>query len=84
MNGPFLREVERTLVPGGRLHFWTDVEEYFQTALETIASQTRFRGPHAVTERPADHDLDYRTHFERRMRLADAPVYRAQFDKPAH
>ncbi len=84
MNGPFLREVERTLVPGGRLHFWTDVEEYFQTALETIASQTRFHGPHAVTERPADHDLDYRTHFERRMRLADAPVYRAQFDKPAH
>ena len=82
MNEGFLRDVERTLEPGGRLHFWTDVDEYFRTSLELIATHTRLSGPHAVQEKPADHDLDYRTHFERRMRLHDEPVYRAEFKKP--
>lgn len=83
MNESFLKELERKLVPGGTLHFWTDVEEYFQTTLELIPTATKLIGPHPVVEKPADHDLDYRTHFERRMRLHNAPVYRAQFDKPA-
>jgi len=81
MNEHFLKEVQRVLVPGGRLHFWTDVEEYFQTALATIAEHTQLTGPHEVQEKPADHDLDYRTHFERRMRLHGEPVYRAEFAK---
>src|SRR5688572_4623529 len=37
LSEEFLRDVERTLLPGGRLHFWTDVEEYFQTSLALIA-----------------------------------------------
>jgi tRNA (guanine-N7-)-methyltransferase len=81
MSERFLHDVERTLVPGGRLHFWTDVEEYYRTSLELIERHTKLIGPQPVAERPADHDLDYRTHFERRMRLADEPVHRAQFDK---
>ena len=83
MNESFLRDVERTLVSGGRLHFWTDVEEYFNTSLELLAATTGLSGPYEVAEKPADHDLDYRTHFERRMRLHNLPVYRARFDKPA-
>ncbi len=83
MNEHFLRDVERTILPGGTLHFWTDVEEYFRTSLELIAAHTKLSGPHPVVEKPADHDLDYRTHFERRMRLNSEPVYRAQFNKPA-
>jgi tRNA (guanine-N7-)-methyltransferase len=76
MNPAFLADVERTLVPGGTLHFWTDVEEYFHTALATIAESTRLVGPLDVAE--AD---DFRTHFERRTRLAGLPVYRTQFQK---
>jgi tRNA (guanine-N7-)-methyltransferase len=83
VNEHFLNAVDRVLVPGGTLHFWTDVEEYFKTALELIAAQKRFVGPLEVVEKPADHDLDYRTHFERRMRLASEPVFRAEFKKPA-
>ena len=82
MNPAFLRDVERTLQSGGTLHFWTDVEEYYRTSLELIAAETKLQGPHPVTEKPADHDLDYRTHFERRMRLHNEPVYRAEFRKP--
>ena len=79
MNEAFLRDVERTLVPGGSLHFWTDVEEYFQTTLEVIAAATALQGPIGVSERPAEHHLDYHTHFERRTRLHELPVYRSEF-----
>lgn len=81
LNAAFLRDVESRLQLGGLLHFWTDVEEYFQTTLETIAEATRLTGPLPVAESPATHDLDYRTHFERRMRLHQLPVYRSQFQK---
>ncbi|MGH7136991.1 MAG: tRNA (guanosine(46)-N7)-methyltransferase TrmB, partial [Pirellulales bacterium] len=79
MNSGFLKDVERTLMPGGRLHFWTDVEEYFQTTLELIREATGLAGPINVPERSPEHDLDYRTHFERRTRLAGEPVYCAEF-----
>jgi tRNA (guanine-N7-)-methyltransferase len=81
LNEDFLRDVERTLVTGGRLHFWTDVEEYFQTTLALVAAVTTLAGPLPVAESPAEHDLDYRTHFERRTRRNQQPVYRAEFEK---
>jgi len=81
LNEAFLRDVERVLVIGGRLHFWTDVEEYFRTTLELIGATVKLAGPLAVEESPAEHDLDYRTHFERRTRKNEEPVYRAEFVK---
>jgi len=78
-----LRDAERTLQRGGTLHFWTDVEEYFRETLEMLAAETTLLGPFDVPVQPAAHDLDYRTHFERRMRLHNQPVYRAEFRKPA-
>ena len=81
MRESFLRDIERTLQPGGSLHFWTDVEEYFQTSLELLASHTTLLGPLPVPETPAEHDMAYRTHFERRVRLASESVYRAEFRK---
>lgn len=77
----FVADVERALVPGGSPHFWTDVEEYFQTTLALIAASTRLEGPLEVAERPAEHDLDYRTHFERRNRQHGVPIHRAEFRK---
>jgi tRNA (guanine-N7-)-methyltransferase len=81
LNEQFLRHAERTLAPGGRLHFWTDVKEYYQSTLELIAATVKLTGPLPVAEKPAEHDLDYRTHFERRTRKNDEPVYRAEFRK---
>lgn len=79
MNESFLREVVRILKTGGKLHFWTDVQEYFDTSLDLIQQVPELDGPIDVNESQAEHDLDYRTHFERRMRLNDEPVYRAEF-----
>ena len=81
MNAEFLRDVARALTPGGQLHFWTDVKEYFDATLALFADQALLAGPLPVAERPAGHDLDYRTHFERRVRLSELPVYRAEFRK---
>ena len=81
MNDRFLCDVHRVLQPGGTLHFWTDVEEYFQSALAQIAASTPLTGPIAVAERAPEHDLDFRTHFERRMRLHGEAVYRSEFRK---
>lgn len=83
MNEGFLRDVQRVLRPGGALHFWTDVEEYYQTTLALVAATTALAGPLPVPERPPEHDLDYRTHFERRTRKSNLPVFRAEFRKPA-
>ncbi len=81
MNARLLRAVERTLIPDGRLHFWTDVEEYYRSTLQLIESTTQLQGPLSVPVEPPLHDMDYRTHFERRVRINDLPVYRAEFFK---
>ena len=82
LSGPFVRDVRRTLLPGGSLHFWTDVEEYFQTTVKLLAAATDLEGPLGVPETPPTHDMDYRTHFERRTRQHGEAVYRAEFRKP--
>jgi len=81
LNERFVKQVERVLVPGGSLHYWTDVLDRFEATLELLAKETTLDGPLDVPERAPEHDLDYRTHFERRTRLAALPVYRAEFRK---
>ena len=81
MNPVFVKEIQRVLNPGGELHFWTDVKEYFEMALEVLAEHTSLDGPQTVNEKEAEHDLDYRTHFERRMRRHGEAVYRSQYTK---
>lgn len=73
----FLEHAGRVLVDGGRLHVWTDVEEYFTEAMEAARATRLFTEPAEELAKPAEHDLDYRTHFERRTRLAGEPVWRA-------
>ncbi len=81
MTPPFLLDIERVLQPGGRLHFWTDVEEYYRESLELLAAHTKLDGPHDVEENRPQHDMDFRTNFERRVRQAGKPVYRGWFQK---
>ena len=74
-------DVERKLRVGGRLHFWTDVKEYYDSGVEIIKLSTNLAGPFPVPERPAKDEMDFRTHFERRTRLGGLPVYRSYFVK---
>ena len=79
MTKPFVEDIQRTLKPGGALHFWTDVAEYFDETLDLIAAVSNLQGPLEVPVVEPEHDLDYRTHFERRMRQHDLAVHRAEF-----
>ena len=87
LNEAFLSDVGRTLRPGGALHFWTDVQEYFESTLELIDQMRAsdaglpLEGPHEVEEPPSEHDLDFHTHFERRTRQNGEPVYRSMYVK---
>lgn len=81
MNEPFVRDIERVLQPSGSLHFWTDVQDYFETALPILAEHTTLVGPLPVAEQTPEHDMDYRTNFERRKRQDDLPIYRSEFRK---
>ncbi|MEW4452605.1 tRNA (guanosine(46)-N7)-methyltransferase TrmB [Bremerella sp. JC817] len=81
MNEEFCQQIERVLRVGGKLHFWTDVLDYFEMAVESLHKVTKLQGPIDVDESPAEHDLDYRTHFERRMRKNEMDVFRSQFVK---
>lgn len=67
---------------GGRFHFWTDVLDYFEDSVEMIAELAPELGvPVPEEEIEAEHDLDYRTHFERRSRKYHIPVYRVRYEK---
>ena len=79
INPGMIADIQRVLRPGGTFHFWTDVEEYFETACALIGEHSDLDGPLEVPESPASHDMDFRTHFERRMRLNDHPVFRSRF-----
>jgi tRNA (guanine-N7-)-methyltransferase len=81
LSDAFLVHAGRVLMSGGQLHIWTDVEEYFHEAMAAAQGTGLFSAARDVEARPAEHDLDYRTHFERRTRLAGAPVWRALLER---
>lgn len=77
-----IRQFSRALRVGGRLHFWTDVLDYFELTVELIAEIAPELGvPLPETQRDSTHDLDYHTHFERRSRKYGIPVYRVCYRK---
>ena len=81
MRDSFVRDVERTLRPAARSisgPMWRSISKPRSSC---SPRQTRMLGPLPVPETPAEHDMAYRTHFERRVRLASEPVYRAEFKR---
>lgn len=82
LNEQVLQDIERSLIPGGQLHFWTDVLDYYEHICTQLMDTTNLAGPRYVPQREAEHSMDYTTHFERRARTHGQPVYRALFVKP--
>ncbi len=76
-------QAARILIPGGRLRFWTDVEEYFETGQAVIAADPNFEGPfpdtHSASSESTESGANYHTHFERRMLVNDHDVFRCHF-----
>jgi tRNA (guanine-N7-)-methyltransferase len=73
----FAAQCERVLLPGGRLHVATDVEEYFAVIAALLAERECLR-PLQATE---TSDRDFLTNFDRKSREAGRPVYRSLHEK---
>jgi tRNA (guanine-N7-)-methyltransferase len=75
----FAAECERVLLPGGKLHVATDVEEYFAVIADLLSRQDGLGAIPAPQVRDAAHDLDYLTNFERKFRKEGRAVHRAAY-----
>lgn len=73
----FAATVAKKLKPGGYLHHWTDVEEYFNRVIAIMDPHPQFIKLEAPEERIPQHDMDYETSFERKKRQAGETIYRA-------
>ena len=68
-NEGFLREVERTLMPGGRLWLATDFADYYEVMLDVLD----------LSERMREVEVDWqgaRTNYEEKYLAAGKPIYR--------
>jgi tRNA (guanine-N7-)-methyltransferase len=67
------------LKPGGFLHSWTDVEEYFGVISALMDNHAEFETLPPPEERAPDHDMDYHTSFDRKKRKLGLPIWRGRW-----
>jgi tRNA (guanine-N7-)-methyltransferase len=76
---PFVADVARALRPGGSFWLATDVEEYFTVIWKLMAARPEFEPRPPLEPKPAEHDLDYLTNFERKYRIEGRAIFRASY-----
>ncbi len=69
-------QMSAVLCPGGFVHSWTDVEEYYHVIAALMDNDDRFESLPTSPETVPQHDMDFRTSFERKKRQAGLPIYR--------
>ena len=77
----FADRVARVLQPGGLLHMWTDVADYFEIVEALLNHHALFVRLPTPEERAAATPLDYQTSFERTRREAGLPIHRGQWQR---
>ena len=77
----FADRVARVLQPGGWLHMWTDVADYFEVVEALLRHHPHFSQRSTPEERPAANHLDYQTSFERTRRQAGLPIHRGLWQR---
>lgn len=75
-NQTFVDSLARVLQPGGFVHGWTDVAEYWEVIQPLMDNQERFTICEPPNLNDPDHDMDYQTSFDRKKRKLGLPIYR--------
>ena len=75
-NDEFVLLAARVLRPGGLLHSWTDVDDYFEVIAALMDHSPLFEPQAPPPEQAPSTDLDYHTGFERKKRKEGGIVYR--------
>ena len=79
----FADRMAKALRPGGMVHSWTDVEEYFGVISALMDHHPSFKTLPPPDEREPEHDMDYHTSFERKKRKDGWPIYRGRWQRIA-
>ncbi|WP_339728670.1 tRNA (guanosine(46)-N7)-methyltransferase TrmB [uncultured Gimesia sp.] len=72
----FVTRITKALKNGGELHFWTDVEEYFERVKNLMDHASQFIQQETPQECLPEHDMDYQTSFERKKRNEGWKIHR--------
>jgi len=75
----FAMQCARVLVPGGKLHFVTDVSAYFDETCALLAQQNLLKRVDQIGNATGGDAL--LTHFERKYRAEGRAIHRARFVK---
>ena len=76
----FALDVSRALIPGGRLHIASDVEEYFGVMTGIVKAMPAFRELESSESRESLEVAGFQTNFERKARKQGTPVWRAAYE----
>lgn len=82
-NEEFVELLARVVRPGGEVHSWSDVEEYFQIISALMTHHRAFEPLEPPAWHEPQHDLDYLTSFHRRRSQAGATTYRGRWRRRA-
>ncbi len=77
----FLDVLARVLHPGGHVHSWTDVADYYELIVDLFEQHPEFESREAPEERDPEHDMDFQTSFERKKRKLGLPIYRGLWQR---
>ncbi|MCA9037277.1 MAG: tRNA (guanosine(46)-N7)-methyltransferase TrmB [Planctomycetaceae bacterium] len=77
----FLDMLATIIQPGGHLHSWTDVAEYWDVISDLVQDHAEFIALPAPEERAPEHDLDYQTSFERKKRKLGSVIHRGLWQR---
>jgi tRNA (guanine-N7-)-methyltransferase len=72
----FVDQLALALQPGGLLHSWSDVEDYFRIISALFDHNPRFEPLPPPDQTEPKHDMDYQTSFERRKRQDGCTIWR--------
>lgn len=75
----FVSLCSKILIPGGALHSWTDVPDYFEIIEALMDHHQDFENQPEPAERTPQHDMDYQTSFERKKRKEGFPIFRGKW-----
>lgn len=77
----FVQLLARILRPGGHVHHWTDVADYFEMSRNLLDQHPEFFKVPPPEQRQAQNDMDYHTSFERKKRKLGLPIYRGLWQR---
>jgi len=77
----FVQLLARILQPGGHVHHWTDVADYFVMSSNLLDQHPEFCKVPPPEQRQAQNDMDYHTSFERKKRKLGLPIYRGLWQR---